>query len=288
MSATPSQDNNHLDKIFHQQMEVVRQTYNKNEDGSLNLTAKFGHLYLIDFSPWRSLRISDFNEAIQYRRSDRKAISTSFSPLTTPSQHTVNVLLKAGFTQAKQEESVIVSVDHPLTPRWHKKRFEIYLNNELEFESLRLADRCFLNIDIRRQNKPDIRLAVKSLDEEFRKENLEFPGLLYAQDHLLMWHDTHGVLLDESTIGKATLVRHKKVTTCVLSADQAKSSFERALEVKLIDTTYYENPQPDGTFDVRHNLTEVYVCINGRDQLFQLCEEKSFLQRLLKFCDKFQ
>ena len=72
------------------------------------------------------------------------------------------------------------------------------------------------------------------------------------------------------------------------TSSHSTSALEKALEVKLISTTSYEDAQYNGTFKHKKNQNEVYIRITGTEDLYTVCNEEDFLHKLLLFCDKFQ
>ena len=282
--------NSLMNTIFHQQMEVVKKSYDEAQDGLLELTVKFGRLYLFQAPSSMSMLVRDFNYGIgiQHKKADPQAIRTSFVPTETLSDHVKRILIRDGFHETKKEEAVVVNVDHSKArPRIV---FEVYLDKDLKFKSLRQNDRSFLNIDIRRKDttKPDIRLAMKSVDEEFVKGNLKPPAKSYARDNLVKWDPSQPtrLIIDRSALGKVPFARWKKMT--YFRKQTSPNALEKVIEVKIIETTSYEDAQYNGTFKRMKTQTEVYIRINGKDDLYKVCEDEEFLQNLLMFCDKFQ
>ena len=288
MNQKPVRDNAHLDNMFQQQMEVIKQTFNEKVDDSLSFSARFGHLYLVNITPFRSLHVEDFSKATGNGRG-RSKIQTSFVPTMLSSQHTASALLNAGFKEIQREESIVIEINNRLKRRCYR----MCLDENLMFQRLRLKHRYCMKIDIRRQDrtKPDTRLAVRSEGEELQREKMDekemdFAGLLYAHDHLAVWDTNKGLCLHKSLARKASSAKHEVVRSYKLSPDHPSTKLERAITVNMVDAIYYRNRQPDGSFSDREKRTELDVCINGNEELYEVCNEKNFLQNLFQFCDK--
>ena len=281
-----------MNSIFNQQMEVVRQTYDPAQDGRLELTIKFGELYVFQWlnsDPHMLVRDFNFGIVKQGNKRDPQSIRTSFVPTSIPNFHMESVLKKAGFREVEKEDVIVVAVDHSKSqPRI---TFEVILDENFKFISQRKADRSFVNIDIRREknHKPDIRLTMKSVDEEPDKNKLDAPGSQYARDDLIRSDYQGKLMVNAPWIGKAYHIREKssRIFKLHTASHAPADSVERFIAVKLIHTTSHENALPDGRFRYVKHENEVYIRITGKDELYSLTEDAEFMEKLMAFCDKF-
>ena len=270
--------NEQIMEKFNQQIDLINQTYNRDQHGRLRVMARYGKLYYFDDPPKRNMSVTELHD---FGKKTTKRIGrqfrSAFIPQDLPHDSVEAYLIREGYQLFVIEKRFMVTIK----TEGGSTCFTVVLNENLELIELRYPDVKWVIFNVKRidSKRRDVRFTLQSLRETHEESD---PAVKRYKSAKILTVTEEDVTITEEFMKEVEFVRRKTTRKFKKPGGEADGEFHT--EVHLVRSKEYGTPSGNGSFnDVKEWRDEVVIQPEVPDiQDKEACSR--FMKEFIKFC----
>ena len=227
---------------FNQQIDLINQTYNRDQHERIRVVARYGKHYYFGDPPKGNMSVNELHDLDkQTRQRTGTAFRAAFTPQDLPHDSMEAYLIREGYKLFDIENRFMVTIK----AEGASTCLTVVLNENLEFIELRYPDVKWVTFYVKRvdSERRDVSFTLQSLREMHEESD---PAVNRYNSAKILTVSGEDITITEEFMKEVEFVRRK--TTRKFKKQGGEADGESRTEVHLVRSKKYIKPSGNGSF----------------------------------------